>query len=68
MTKRGGPPQKSGHEIQHPDYAAMAEAIEKVAGELAARAEAESDDALAAQSQRLLQLAAMIRSDAANSG
>ena len=67
MTKNCEPPNGQGDQHRHPDYAAMAKTLETVAGELAARAAAEGDHALAAQSRRLLQLAAAIRSDSVNS-
>ena len=51
----------------HPDYAAMAETLEILAHELAERAAAEGDQTLAAQSRRLFELAASIRSDLAES-
>ena len=57
-----------GGKDQHPNYAAMAETLESLARELAQRAAAEGDNILAVQSDRLLQLAAAIRSDLAKSG
>lgn len=52
MTEKPTPP---------PDYAAMAETMAALGRDLAARAAAEGDSALAAQGQRLLELAAAIR-------
>ena len=65
MPDNSTPPGKGGGGKTHPNYAAMAETLEGLAQQLARRARAEDDRILAAQSDRLWQLAAAIRSDLA---
>jgi hypothetical protein len=65
MMAQSHQPQPNDEPDQHPDYGTMAETLEIVARELAERAEAERDKALARQSRRLFELAAAIRSDLA---
>jgi hypothetical protein len=61
-------PPASGGKNEHPDYAAMAETLEGLARDLTRRAKAENDAVLSAQAERLLQLAAAIRSDLRKTG
>jgi Spy/CpxP family protein refolding chaperone len=64
LTHIMSPQLKSGHgrnKRKRPDYAAMAETIEQVGGDLVARAKAEGEESLAVQGNRLLKLAAEIR-------
>ena len=68
MSHNSRPPVKGGGGKPHPNYAAMAETLEGLARDLARRAQAEGDSVLAAQSDRLAQLAAAIRSDLAQKG
>jgi hypothetical protein len=68
MNDERAPPQKGGGKGKHPNYAAMATTLEDLAQELGERARVESDKVLAAQGERLRQLAAAIRSDLAESG
>lgn len=65
MTRNQAPPRKGGGKNKHPDYAAMAETLDGLAQELAARAQAEGDSVLARQGERLRELAVAIRSDLA---
>lgn len=64
MSRDRDPPQGNGGD-QRPDYAAMADTLERIARALSARAETEGSEPLLQQSRRLMELCEKIRADLA---